>query len=189
MRCIVAAGLQCAGKTSFLQVARQGGAATLEWSDLLKRELGPPAVASRAERFEQISNVIRERGYSYYPKLAYASLITVSALFHVVSGARNPLELEELAKHYTQTTIVWVEADASIRYSRMNHRNRSDQIDSFESFLKYDYMELRSGLCEIASSCQQPTFFLINNGRREILNTVSRHLSSAIMADNADDTV
>ena len=118
MMCVAVAGLPCTGKTLFLDLCTRQGCATLEWSSVVYDDLGRPDTNARTQWFRRVAKTVEEKGPSYYPRMIHAILATTGASMHVVSGARNPVELGELLAMYADRAVVWIEADTTVRFSR-----------------------------------------------------------------------
>lgn len=165
VKCIVVAGLPCAGKTGFLELCIRQGCCALEWSDVLYDDLGCPGIKDRTQWFRRIAQTVQEKGAAYYPRMIHSKLATARSPMHVVSGARNPAELGELLAMYAGAAVVWVEADATVRFHRAQTRARCDIPRSFEEFLRQDHEELAGGVAAIAT--RYVTHYLVNNGSSE----------------------
>ena len=163
--CVVVTGLQCAGKTRFLRVSRQQGCATLEWSEVIYDDLGRPGTEDRGQWLRCVAQRVKQKGPGYYPSIVFHRLASAGGAMHVVSGARNPAELGELLGMYANVAVVWVEADATIRFRRSRTRARLDAPASFVEFIRHDHEELSGGLAAIAA--QHVTHHVVNNGSNE----------------------
>lgn len=162
--CVVA-GLQCAGKTSFIRVAKDQSCAVLEWSEVIYDDFGHPTDEDRTQWFKNVAQRVKEKGPTYYPGMIFRKLTKEVSEIHVVSGARNPNELRELLGMYSQSAVVWIETDAAERYRRVKTRARHDASNSIVDFIRHDNVELSGGLAEIASKFA--TYHIVNNGSVE----------------------
>lgn len=158
--CVVA-GLQCSGKTSFLLTAKKQDCVTLEWSEVIYDDLGSLGAGDKTQWFRYIGHRVKEKGPTYYPNLIFHRLMAQAGEIHVVSGARNPVELEVLLGMYSKTSVIWIESDATKRFLRSKIRARHDMHNTFIDFIQYDHEELRGGLAKIAA--KYVTKYIINN--------------------------
>lgn len=166
MTLCVVAGLQCAGKTNFIRVAKDQGCAVLEWSEVIYCDLGHPTDEDRTQWFKNVGQRVKEKGPSYYPRMIFQKLMNELSKIHVVSGARNPNELKELLGMYSHTAVVWIESDAIERNRRVQTRGRHDASNSYMDFIRHDNEELSGGLAEIAA--KYVTDHIVNNDSFEI---------------------
>lgn len=162
--CVIA-GLQCAGKTTFLREAEKQGCSTLEWSEVIYDDLRADMAEDRTQWFKYVGQKVKEKGPTYYPKIIFKRLIEKMGELHVVSGARNPNELAVLIGKYSHTVVIWIEADATKRFRRAKMRSRRDTKNKFIEFIRNDHEELRGGLAEILT--QYVTHYIVNNSSNE----------------------
>jgi dephospho-CoA kinase len=163
MLCVVVVGLPGAGKTEFLKVADEKGFACLEWSSILAADLNLQNI-DREKLYEAATCLVKSKGAAYYPKKIYKTLNSLSGVGHVVSGARNPREIEHLRDHYSFFKSVWISSNYLTRFMRCVERKRTDKPKSLEEFIRQDILELAHGLAEIANTADD---ILFNDGDLE----------------------
>jgi dephospho-CoA kinase len=149
-RCIFVVGLQCAGKTTFLEIAHDSGFGVAEWSDIFRQGLQTDQI-DRAIMFDNIGQLVALKGIDYYPNLMYDRLCQSGRNEHVVSGARNPNELKYFRSLYQKSKVLWISTNYMARFQRAAVLGRGDQNGDLRSFLKNDFHELAGGLAHIAS--------------------------------------
>lgn len=148
--CIFVVGLQCAGKSAFLEIARDCGFAVAEWSAMVRQDLQADQ-NDRSLFFDNVSQRVASKGVEYYPNLIYNHLRQSGRNEHVVSGARNPNELKYFRSLYLWPKVIWISANYLARFQRVTMRSREDQRSDLQLFLKDDFHELAGGLAEIAA--------------------------------------
>ncbi|WP_019865856.1 non-canonical purine NTP pyrophosphatase [Methylovulum miyakonense] len=88
----------------------------------------------------------------------------------VVTGFRSPLEVEWFRHYYAgsyRIVIVYIMADAELRFKRALLRQREDQLDSREKFDKRDAQQASMGLLELEERFKSD--LIENNGSLEEL--------------------
>ena len=130
--CLFLVGLPASGKSCVLNVAEAMPLYCLEWSEIIKKELGRMGTSrSRQELLVSASEMVRERGVCHIPEIIVEKIrkdIGAAPEAYrgvVISGARNPLELEQVAKHFSRNLVVVICADWSVRFRRSLERARS----------------------------------------------------------------
>jgi hypothetical protein len=149
-RCIFVLGLQCAGKSAFLDIARNKGFGVAEWSDMLRQDLQTDKI-DRSIVFDDVGQLVVLKGVEYYPTLIYEHLCQSGCSGHIVSCARNPDELKYFRSLYQWSKVLWISTNYIARFQRAVVRGRGDQSSDLQSFLKHDFHEMAGGLAQIAS--------------------------------------
>lgn len=158
MLCIAVVGLPGAGKSEFLKLAIENEFTGLEWSAILSKDLKSGSL-TRQEAHKATEIVVQSRGISYYPEKIFEMLCTTDGIGHIVSGARNPRELECLLSYYSESRVVWISSNYLARFSRCNARQRMNKKIDLAEFLHEDMYELSHGLAEIAHSLANDILF------------------------------
>lgn len=172
MLCIAVVGLPGAGKSEFLKLAIENEFVGLEWSAILSKDLKSESLP-RQEAHKAAEIMVQSRGISYYPKKIFEKLCTTEATGHIVSGARNPRELECLLSYYSESRVVWISSNYLARFSRYNVRQRMNRKIDLAGFLREDMYELSHGLAEIAHSLADDILFNdsgLDEYRKDILS-------------------
>jgi len=159
-------GLPCSGKTEFVNVARTMPLLCIEWSQVLKEVLSTYREATdRETALKLVEDIVKEKGFSYFPErilhLINRQLERLSGTYQgvVVSGARNPTELQTLAKPFAKSLVVMLCADYHARYQRSKERGRTKDPMNIEEFIWNDFAELNTGIATIADELAQELIF------------------------------
>jgi len=153
-------GLPGAGKSTLLACAAKQKAACVEWSKVLAVDI-EAATTDRTQAHMAAGDLVRSRGENYYPTKIFQTLNTSGATCHVVSGARNPRELDCLKRCYSRFRVVWVSANYLARFERCSRRMGLHGTNDLEDFLRKDMYELSHGLAEVF--CTQVDDILFND--------------------------
>jgi len=157
-KCIFIVGLQCAGKSSFIEIAHDNGLCVAEWSDMLRNDLYA-STGNRSRRFDNVGQLVAEKGIEYYPNLIYKHLSESGCDKHIVSGARNPQELKYFRSLYSWSKVLWISTNYIARFHRAIMRGRADKRIDLDTFLRDDFHELAGGLAQIASEIVDDILF------------------------------
>lgn len=138
MKLIGISGTNGAGKDSVAEVlVRKYNYLFISVSDLLRNEAKARGLATDRENLRTISaewrrefglGVLVDKSVELYQQKGGDS--TFSGL--VVSSIRNSGEINRI--HYLGGKLVWIDADAHVRYKRLFSRGREDDRITFEEF-------------------------------------------------------
>ncbi len=114
-------------------------------TDLLREELAHRGLPAERQHMRALSTEWRrEFGLSVLVDRAVESFRKVGDTHEglVMASLRNPYEADRV--HELDGSVVWVDADARIRYARLqaNHRGRLDDEKTFEQFLSEEQAEM-----------------------------------------------
>lgn len=70
----------------------------------------------------------------------------------IVEGIRSPFEVNMFKENFDDFIILSIFANPAIRFKRLQQRNREDDSENYEDFLKRDQMELDFGIGTVISS-------------------------------------
>jgi len=176
MFCLAVVGLSGAGKSEFLRLAAERGFACLEWSDILAPDL-ELETKDRRRMHEAAARLVQSKGVFHYPRKIFDTLNVSPGVGHVVSGARNPRELEYLRSYYSFFRVVWISSHYLARFMRCAEGRRIGRPANLEEFIRQDMYELAHGLAEIA--CSLTDDILFNDGdletyRKAVLTYLNR---------------
>ena len=160
------AGLPCSGKTEFVNVAETMPLLCIEWSQVLREALSSYRKATdRGTALKLVEDIVKEKGSSYFPErilhVINRQLESSPGTYQgvVVSGARNPTELQILAKLFAKSLVVMLCADYHTRYQRSKERGRTKDPTNIEEFVRNDFAELNTGIATIADELAQELIF------------------------------
>jgi len=149
-RGIAVVGLPSSGKSTFLTWAEECGAGVAEWSEFILRGL-PKQPADRTQAYNVAEMLVARRGVGFYPQQIFDSLSATGRRFHVISGARNPAELDCLEKLYVRFGVVWISSNYMARFERSRFRSGIHRSEELDQFIRADLVELAGGLASIGA--------------------------------------
>ena len=152
-------GLPRAGKSEFLRIAAERGFACLEWSNILAPEIGLEAKGNRIKMHDAAARQVQSKGISHYPRKIFHVLSASAGVGHLVSGARNPRELECLGSYYSSFRVVWISSHYLARFTRRAKDDKAGSSGNLEEFVRQDMYELAHGLAEIGCSLVNDMLF------------------------------
>jgi len=147
MKLIGLSGTNGAGKDSVAEILRDKHSYLfVSVSDLLRDEAKSRGLDTERTHLRTISaEWRREHGLGVLVKKAIELYDTKNTDDRyrglVVSSIRNPGEVDELHKHGGK--VIWVDADARVRYDRIHSRGREDDKKSFEQFKEEERAEMQ----------------------------------------------
>jgi len=168
------AGTNGSGKDTVMGLLRDNhGYLFVSATDLLATELerrGDPT--DRQHKAALSAEWRREHGMGVIVKKAYESWKLRAEQYPngvVVGSLRHPGEVDEV--HALDGIVVWVDADAKVRYDRIQSANRGRAIEdavSFERFLEDEAREMHpsgdAATLDMASVKDRADLFLDNGG-------------------------
>jgi dephospho-CoA kinase len=174
-RGIAVVGLPGSGKSTFLAWAEECGAGVAEWSEFVLRGLSNEP-ADRAQAYNLAEMLVASRGVEFYPQQIFDGLSATGRSFHVISGARNPAELDCLERLYAQFDVVWISSNYIARFERGRSRSGIHHSDDLHEFVRTDLVELAGGLASIGAR-KTNSIMLNDDSLREFEQHATAYLS------------
>jgi len=119
-------------------------------SDILRTELKSQGLSSSRENMRQLSaNWRREFGISILVDRAQAEFTQLKSKYHglAMASIRNPGEADAI--HQAGGLMLWIDADPTIRYQRVQNRSergglnrRIDDLKTFDQFIAEEAAEM-----------------------------------------------
>ena len=135
-------GKNAAGKGTVAEILSQNNFEYHSLSDSLRDELRRLGKDETRENLIKIGNSLRKDGG---PGVLADKMISKLALDnnHIVDSIRNPFEVNSLEKKLSSHNfiLISVDADARLRYDRLQSRGRIGDSDSWESFVNQEKQE------------------------------------------------
>ena len=143
-------GLPGSGKSLVSEIAAKKGAAVVSMGDIIREE------AKRGESSkETATNLRKEHGKYIVAKLTIEKIKKMIedklATTIIVEGIRSPFEVNMFKENFDDFIILSIFANPAIRFKRLQQRNREDDSENYEDFLKRDQMELDFGIGTVIS--------------------------------------
>ena len=144
-------GLPGSGKSLVSEIAAKKGAAVVSMGDIIREEAKKRGESSK----ETATNLRKEHGKYIVAKLTIEKIKKMIedklATTIIVEGIRSPFEVNMFKENFDDFIILSIFANPAIRFKRLQQRNREDDSENYEDFLKRDQMELDFGIGTVIS--------------------------------------
>ena len=148
-------GLPGSGKSLVSEIAAKKGAAVVSMGDIIREEAKKRGESSK----ETATNLRKEHGkQKRKPKKKSKVLSKIKKMIEdklattiIVEGIRSPFEVNMFKENFDDFIILSIFANPAIRFKRLQQRNREDDSENYEDFLKRDQMELDFGIGTVIS--------------------------------------
>ncbi|MBI5065648.1 hypothetical protein HZA97_05410 [Candidatus Woesearchaeota archaeon] len=169
------------GKDVISEYLKQKGFVSFSLSDMLREECRKANVPVTRENLINKGNELRSKhGFGVLGKLAREKVKKGEKV--VITSFRHPDEVLELKKN-PDFVLVKVLANQKIRFERIKARNREDDPQTFEEFLKLEQKEFDSSephKQKIAQCVEMAELFVINEGNLEELHEKVEELLNSL---------
>ena len=139
-------GLPGSGKSLVSEIAASKGAAVVSMGDIIREEAKKRGESSK----ETATNLRKEHGKYIVAKLTIEKIKKMIedklATTIIVEGIRSHFK-----ENFDDFIILSIFANPAIRFKRLQQRNREDDSENYEDFLKRDQMELDFGIGTVIS--------------------------------------
>jgi len=136
-------GLNASGKGEVVRFLEQRSFYALSLSDVIRDQLKAEGLDETRERMIEAGNRLRSEGGPGV--LADRTLADMeSDRSYAIDSIRHPAEVAALRAGRTQFQLIWLEADADLRFERLRERARPGDPDTLELFRELEERELES---------------------------------------------
>ena len=128
------------GKGTVAKLLAEMGFQVHSLSDVIREELARRGEAPTREALTRMGNALRTRhGPGVLAERIDARL--TPEVNHVVDSIRNPAEVEVLRRRHPDFVLVRVDADAALRFARLQARRRVGDVTSHDAFVAQEDRE------------------------------------------------
>ena len=136
-------GRYASGKGEVMSYLVEQGFEGFSLSDVLRDELGRQGLEESRERMIALGRKIREEeGEAALARRALERC--PPGRDYAIDSIRHPAEVEALSAGAQAFYLLWVDADAEVRFERLRQRGRSGDPTSFEAFRELESREWQS---------------------------------------------
>ena len=136
-------GRNASGKGEVMAYLAEKGFEGLSLSDVLRDELRRQGLEESRERMIALGRKIREEeGEAALARRALERC--PPGRDYAIDSIRHPAEVEALAAGDQAFHLLWIDADAEVRFARLRERGRSGDPASFEEFRELESREWQS---------------------------------------------
>ena len=97
-----------------------------------------------------------------------------------VDGIRSLHEVEEFRKHFPSFILIFIHSSPKTRYQRLFRRRRSDDPESWETFIQRDLRELGVGMGAVIATADH---MIVNEGTLAQLKKKIQHVLKEVLGD------
>ena len=161
-------GTPSAGKGVVSEFFKKKGFIQLVYSDELRQRLRDKGIEVTRENMQAEGNALRkEKGAGAISELLVSKIKSQQYKNVIVDGIRNPAEIE-VFRQLKNFYLIVVDAPQKLRFERMRSRNRENDPQTWEEFVKLEDREMGLGQPEdglqIKRCIGQADYILINDG-------------------------
>lgn len=146
MKIMGISGLPGSGKSLVSQIAVEKGAIIVSMGDIIREEAKKRGEDSKTTA----TNLRNEHGKYIVAELTIAKIKEILANgFNntiIVEGIRSPFEVNLFKENFKDFIILSIFANPNLRFKRLQNRQREDDSQDYEEFVKRDQMELDFGI-------------------------------------------
>ena len=151
-----------AGKGAFRRVIQRMDYPVVIMGDEVREEVKRRNLKPTPENLGKIMLQLREvEGQAAVAKRCIKKLKNTKEGIVVVDGIRSLHEVEEFKKHFTNFNLIALHTSPKTRYQRLSQRKRSDDPNSWETFIQRDLRELSVGLGAVIAAADH---MIVNEG-------------------------
>ncbi|WP_299526249.1 nucleoside monophosphate kinase [uncultured Methanobrevibacter sp.] len=144
-------GLPGSGKSLVSEIATNKGAVVVSMGDIIREEAKKRGESSK----ETATNLRKEHGKYIVAQLTIEKIKQMIkdklATTIIVEGIRSPFEVKMFKENFDNFIILSIFANPNLRFKRLQQRNREDDSQNYEDFVKRDKMELDFGIGNVIS--------------------------------------
>jgi dephospho-CoA kinase len=156
------AGMPGSGKGAFRRFVQKIGYPVVIMGDEIRNEVKRRKLEPTPENLGKVMLQLREmEGPAVVAKRCIPKLQNIKEKIVVVDGIRSLDEVEEFKKHFPNFTLIALHASPKTRYQRLFRRRRSDDPDSWGTFMQRDLREIGVGLGAVIAMAD---YMIVNEG-------------------------
>jgi len=168
------AGMPGAGKSTVVNVAKEGGYKVVVMGDVVREEVKKRRMKPTPKNLGKIMLELRRmEGEAVIAKRCIPKIEKVMEQKVVIDGVRSLSEVAEFKKHLHRFSLIAVHASPETRFKRLYRRKRSDDPKNWEIFYERDMRELRVGLGNALAMAEH---MIVNEGGLEVVKDKIREV-------------
>ena len=169
------------GKGVFRRTVQKMGYPVVTMGDEVREEVKRRNLKPTPKNLGKTMLNLRELdGPAAIAKRCIPKLEKVNERLVVIDGIRSLVEVEEFKKHFPNFILVAIHASPKKRYQRLFRRRRSDDPESWETFMERDLRELGVGMGDIIADADH---MIVNEGTLAQLKNEIRKVLTEILED------
>ena len=160
-------GMPGAGKATVKQIVQNLGYTVVVMGDVIREEAKRRNLEFTPENLGWLMVKLREEdGPAVVAKRCMLEVKKKKENFILIDGVRSLREVQEFKKHFSHFTLIAIHASPKTRFHRLRKRKRSDDPQTWKTFVERDLRELSVGLGDVIATTD---CMMINEGAKEQL--------------------
>lgn len=156
------AGMPGSGKGTFRRTLQKMGYPVVIMGNEVREEIKRRNLKPTPENLGKVMLQLREsEGPAAVAKRCIPKLNKATEKIVGVDGIRSLNEVKEFKKHFPSFILIFIHSSPKTRYQRLFRRRRSDDPESWETFMQRDLRELGVGMGAVIAAADH---MIVNEG-------------------------
>lgn len=181
MKIIAFVGMPASGKSEASRIAAEMGIPVIIMGDVIRKEVLKRGLEPNDSNTGMVATDLRRsEGMDAVARRCVSQIRETGSKLVVVDGIRGIAEVEYFRQEFEEGFIlISIYTPIEIRFSRIQKRGRSDDMNSIEGLHQRDERELSWGMGEAieASSVEIENNFALETFRKDVIDVLNNYLS------------
>ncbi len=182
MKIIAFVGMPASGKSEAARIASRMGIPVINMGDVIRKEVLRRGLEPTDSNTGMVATDLRKcEGMDAVARYCISQIRETGSELVVVDGVRGIAEVECFRQEFGKGFIlISIYTPIEVRFSRIQKRGRSDDMDSIDGLRRRDERELGWGMGEAieASSIEIENNFSLETFRKDVVNVLSNYLGA-----------
>ena len=182
MKIIAFVGMPASGKSEAARIASRMGIPVINMGDVIRKEVSRRGLEPTDSNTGMVATDLRKcEGMDAVARRCIFQIREAGSELVVVDGVRGIAEVECFRQEFGKGFIlISIYAPIEVRFSRVQKRGRSDDMDSIDGLYLRDQRELGWGMGEAieASSIEIENNFSLETFRKDVIEVLSNYLGA-----------
>jgi dephospho-CoA kinase len=182
MKIIAFVGMPASGKSEAARIASRMGIPVINMGDVIRKEVLRRGLEPTDSNTGMVATDLRKcEGMDAIARYCNSQIRETGSELVVVDGVRGIAEVECFRQEFGKGFIlISIYTPIEVRFSRIQKRGRSDDMDSIDGLRRRDERELGWGMGEAieASSIEIENNFSLETFRKDVVNVLSNYLGA-----------
>lgn len=173
------AGMPGSGKATVKEIVQEMGYSVVVMGDAIREEAKRRKLKPTPENLGQLMLKLRKaEGQTVVARRCVPKIERAEEKVVIVDGIRSLHEVNEFKKRFPNFFLIAIHASPETRFQRLFQRKRSDDPNSWETFMERDLRELSVGLGNAIATAD---YMLINEGTKVQLKIKVRKVLESVI--------
>jgi dephospho-CoA kinase len=182
MKIIAFVGMPASGKSEAARIASKMGIPVINMGDVIRKEVLRRGLEPTDSNTGTVATDLRKReGMDAVAGRCISQIREVGSELVVVDGVRGIAEVERFRNEFgIGFILISIYTPIGVRFSRIQKRSRSDDMDSIDGLRRRDERELGWGMGEAieASSIEIENNFSLETFRKDVIEVLNNYLGA-----------